>query len=531
MKKVSLLILSLFISFSEISAGEKNLRKSTSKNSTKRNTNKAGKNTAATGSVTNTNSEKKQNSENEKKNSDVKETLSSSVCDSEYTRCMNKICTNPTLGKCVCYENRTLNNQSPVFIDIDGLKMKQGFETFEYAKKQCVQILDKCMDSRRSITEKYKNLVQRDCLMLSKEEVSKPTELSGDLKELKTCLKNACSIMSLEGFEDFSFPEYSLCFNETYAKFSIDAFCSGVVAKSSSPLGLKQLFLDEMALKKEQSCKSMGGTLSNDRKNCYVTVAYGINKENIKASKKVAVGEYLECSASAFGVKQNETWEKKQNDKNRILSLTATAFNTAGAVLGVAGATDPIGKLVTSGINIAEASANLGFDIKDFADGKIDAANFTVNTLNAALNIGLSAVNFADDISNIGDTVRGISSTAETLAGAGLDASNVVQMGSDSIAVLSGTGIQTATNILSTAGTVLSVGSKVTDAIVENQIDKEKMKEEEKDIIQKSQIDRNTGAGLVNNGDEPRMLEKGNCFLNNEWFASENEIIMLLWKN
>ena len=522
MKKVSLLILSLLIATPIVEASaNKGIRKSAGG---KRNSSKMTRSGLKTRNI-----EKMQNSSNDEEKSEEKqitsttqpkEVLDTASCDSEYTRCMNKICTNDSLGKCVCYEDKITNAGSTKFIEFDGLKIKQGFETLEYAKKQCVQILDKCMDSRRTITEKYKNLVQRDCLMISKEDALKAKGLSGDLIELKNCVKEACTVRSIAGFEDFTFPEYSLCFNEAYAKFSIDAYCSKIIAKSSAPLGLKQLFLDEMALGRERSCKAMNGILSNDRKKCYVTIEYGKNKDIIKASKKVAVGEYMECSAPFFGTIQGETWEKRQNDVNNVLRLTATGFNVAGAALGIAGTNDPIGGLVSTGIDIAEAGANIGLDINDYKNGKMDASQLTSSTISNGITIGLSAVSFAKGVKEVGSAaktagsaVKASGEVAKTAGDVGKAADNVGKAAK-------------AAQTLSMVSAGVGLASQVTDVAMDKAADAEQIKEEKNDIIKYAEVDRASGKGVVNQ----TLSEKGNCFLNKEWFGTENELIMLLWK-
>ncbi len=520
MKKVSFIVLSLLLCFGvdEVVAKAKSIRKSASRANGKRSAGRASKNIV-----------RGNNSSNEKTEEtsiqEVKTVLDRASCDSEYTRCMNKICASESLGKCVCYEDRTSNSLLTNFINIDGMKIKQGFETFEYAKRQCTEVLDKCMEDRRSVTEKYKNLVQRDCLMLSKNEAEKTKGIAGDLQELKTCLKDACTVKNIEGFEDFTFPEYSLCFNEAYAKFSIDAYCSNIIAKSSSPLGLKQMFLDEMALGRERSCKIMNGMLSNDRKKCYVTVEYGKNKDIIKASKKLAVGEYMTCAADAFDAKQSDSWEKKQKDVNNVLSLTASGFNAAGAVLSIAGTSDPIGGLVSSGIDIAEAGANLGLDVKDFADGKIDSKSMATSTISNVMSIALSSVSFAKGVKAAGDTMK----TAKTLGNAGVNTANLVKNADGSFTELSkaGTNLKNTQNVLNAANIATTVAIQATDTTMENIADKAQMQDEKNAIIKYAEVDRASGRGVVNQ----TLSEKGNCFLNKEWFATENEIIMLLWKN
>ncbi|MBR1544877.1 MAG: hypothetical protein IJ638_02965 [Alphaproteobacteria bacterium] len=531
MKKVSLLVLSLLLMASDgQSATKKSLRKAGGKAGGRRNASKSNNTKSITKKDDAKNTEVKSLEQKVEEKKSSTEKLNSSLCDSEYTRCMNKICASDTLGKCICYEDRSsANSLSTNFIDIDGMKVKKGFEAFEYAKKSCTEILDKCMDSRRLITEKYKNLVQRDCLMLSKEEVSASKGISGDLQKLKACVKDACTVKGIEGYENFTFPEYSLCYNEDYAKFSIDAFCSDIISKSASPLGTKQMFLDEMALKREQSCKSMGGTLSNDRKKCYVMVEYGKNKDLIKATKRATVGEYVECSASSFGTKQGESWEKRQKDMNRIMSMGATAFNAAGAVLGMAGIGDPIGSLVSTGIDIAETGANLGITIKEYKDGKISAQDLTTSAVSSGLSITLSSLSFAKGIKTVGQTAKQASAVSSGLENAGKSTGDLVKNFDGSVTQLTQAGkhLKTVQNTLTIASTGLNVASQAADTVIEGIADNMQMQEEQDGIVKYAEVDRNSGQGYV----AQTLSEKGNCFLNHEWFASENEIIMLLWKN
>ena len=513
-------------------ASSRNIKKAASKSGSRNSIKKTTTTTTTTSEITQTTTESEINSGN---------------CDSYYTRCMNKICSSDEFGKCVCYEDKTINNLTPSFIDIDGMKIKQGFETFEYAKKQCVYILDQCMEERRGITEKYKNLVQRDCLMLTKNHTEKPQGLSGDLQNLKSCMKNYCTAYVMEGYEDFSSPEYSLCFNETYSKFAMDVYCSNVIAKSSSPLALKQLFLDEMALNREKSCIAMKGTFSNDRKTCYVDIKYGINKEDIKKSKKVPVGSYFECSASAFDAKKNETRETRQKKLNQALSLTATALNTAGTVLSdIGGKADPIGSLIDLGIDATETVTDMAISAKNaidnFKQAKENAANSDEdfnNYMMSALPIALQNAQSAQStisstvssLKNAGENVKISKNLNSSLSQAGLNRNNVsIAKTGNNIEVTElsskAQGFQKAGKILGYTAMGVQAAAQITDTVMTNKADKMQMEEEEKGIISYAEIDRESGTGTINN----TLTEKGNCFLNNEWFASENENIIIMWK-
>ena len=368
----------------------------------------------------------------------IKEIVGTASCDSQYTRCMNRYCSNIDIGKCVCYEDKGFNNKESEFINVDGTKIAQGFEFFNYAKRQCSQILDNCIDDKRSISTKYKNLVQRDCLMLSDKDLQKGTGISRDYNELKECVKPACTLKNnLSGYELFDFPEYSLCFNEAVAKFSVDAYCSDIIAKSETPLTLKQMFLDEMALRREKSCISMHGELSNDRKKCYVNISYGINKDNIKFTQKFAVGEYMECSARTFGTKNFETKDAKKARLNKRLSMTATGLNAAGAVLGIAGMSDPIGGVVNAGIDIAEAGVDLGFSIQDYKDGKLDATQLTDSIVSNATTITMSSISAVGSVGEIANAAK-VAKSAKTASVAIQAGSGTAQMAVGTVQYASG---------------------------------------------------------------------------------------------
>ena len=431
-------------------------------------------------------------------------TLDMATCDSQYTRCMNKVCASDTMGKCICYEDKFVNNKTNEFITVDGMQVKQGFDAFNYAKNQCTEILDKCVDDKRVISEKYKNFVQRDCLLLSKADAEKNHGIKADFEELKECMKPACTVMQLEGYENFSYPEYSLCFRDGVAKFWMDANCSKIIAKSTAPLTLKQLFLDEMALRRERSCTYMKGQLSNDRKTCRVNISYGASRDTIKASKYFEVGNYMECSASEFDTKKLKTSEARRDQVNRVLNMTATGLNMGGAALGMMGVADPLGKILNTSIDIADAAVNLGIDLVKFKKGELPADQLTMSAIGNGTSIILSSLSFG----GIKEAADAAKTGAEAVTGASQTLRNVK-------------------GVLEASKNLLTIGSEVTNMAFENSAYKAQAKEEELAIIQHAQVDRASGAGIVNE----TVTERGNCFLNNEWFASENEIVVLLWQN
>src|SRR5215469_13469014 len=126
---------------------------------------------------------------------------------------MNQRGTYKKVGKCICYEGSGINNQSGAmaFVNIDGQRIRRGFELFSFAKRRCEEILDQCMDVRRGIVTKYETGVQRDCLKLSELESGKDVALQTEFKELAACVQPLCTASG--GVENFSRPEFGLCFD------------------------------------------------------------------------------------------------------------------------------------------------------------------------------------------------------------------------------------------------------------------------------------------------------------------------------
>ncbi len=457
---------------------------------------------------------RKNNNYNITKNNNKTETtltqefeINNENCDAYYTRCMNKICTDDTMGKCLCYEDKTLNNLNSNFININGRQLKQGFELFDYAKKQCLYILDQCNEQRRTISEKYKNLIQRDCLMITKNYHEQPKGLSGELKELKTCLRDACTSHTPQGYENYSLPEFSLCFSEIYAKFAIDAYCSNIISKSSQPLALKQLFLDEMALKREKSCIAMKGTLSNDRKKCYVKISYGINKEQIKNSKLFSVGTFLQCTADSFDAKKQETKETRQKKQNQLLSLTATGLNAAGTVLATGGSSDYIGKLVDLSVSATEMGADYVMQIQGIEDSNIPEAEKFENYAQMVVPLAENVNTYAQKTKFYTDKINKAKEN-------------------NSSSTPPSTTKSSANEVLGYVSVGLETASQITDITMTNIADDKQMKEEKLGIIEHASIDRTSGTGQITE----TLTEKGNCYINNEWFASENENVVIMWR-
>ncbi len=487
------------------------------------------------------------------------QTLSPRVCDSKYMRCMNKFCSNDKLGKCLCYEDNYTNKDNPSFINLDGIQIKKGFDLLNYSKKQCNEILDKCIDEKRGIQVKYKNFIQRDCLLLSDKIIEKGEGLAAELKELEACLKPSCTIKDMNGKEEFMSPPFSLCFDEVLANFNIDTDCSHIIKKSKSPLSLKSLFFDKMALLREKSCISMDGVFSNDRKYCFIKISYGESKDTITSTKSFKVGTHFTCSVDTFGGKLRESMEAKQERTNGILRTAATGFNIAGAALGYAGTADPIGKYLSLGLDAAETVVDIGLNAKRLADGEMKAKDFAKLTTSQLISTGLSFTGG----NKIGKIVAASIQTGMGVVDMGLTANDCskaiteeeksqcaseitqssINLGMSAISL--GT---SAKNLKSSSSSSSNSSGKaeglsksqaminggidivkgITSTVINDKIRKEQAKEEESGITKHAKVDKVTGKGEV----KPNTATNhGNCFINNEFFATENDQYLLLWRN
>ena len=334
--------------------------------------------------------------------------INDSNCDFKYTLCMNNICNDPKIGKCLCYEDKYTNKSNQQFVNINGNNLRKGFELLEYAKKQCLYILDKCMNVRRSVTEKYNNLIQRDCLMISETEVAKDQGLSGELNELKSCIVDYCTASNM-GQEDFSMPEFGLCFDPIVAKYQLDANCSYIIEKSKTPAGLREYFMNDMTKLREESCKKMNGEMSNDRQKCYIRVSYGPNKNRISASKKIAVGDYFTCNGEEFGTTLGLNEEFLRKKKHEKLSLTAKSLRATGNIVGLVVGESAIGMAVEGSIDIATHAANVYANKKMIDEGylsKSDGIKEIISELSGGITVALSTSRAAKSISKETDNYK-----------------------------------------------------------------------------------------------------------------------------
>ena len=115
----------------------------------------------------------------------------------------------------------------------------------------------------------------------------------------------------------------------------------------------------------------------------------------------------------------------------------------------------------------------------------------------------------------------GVAKTASDTAKTAGDAAKTAKTVNDA-----GKTANTAAKVLNATSMAVGAASMITDVAMDRKIDDEIIKEEKNDIIKYAEVDRDSGQGVVNQ----TLSEKGNCFLNKEWFGTENEMILLLWK-
>ena len=450
-------------------------------------------------------------------------------CDFHYQRCMGRICTDPKVGKCVCYEDSGINNQSGAlaFADIDGQKIRRGFELLSFAKRKCEEIVDQCMEVRRGIITKYETGIQRDCLKLSELESKKDKTLQGEYKELAACAQAICTASG--GAENFSRPEFGLCFDRNYANFVLDMRCPEKLAASKTPAALRQFFLSHMDARRGLACRAMQGQLSPDGEKCMITVDYGSNKESIKMSRQFAVGDMVVCSGKGFSVVNQLTKDyilKQRQDKIMMAAMgvrigsavvgTAVSFGGAGALNAVGSGASSAASAATMatattvanvgsqamtvasvGITIAEKGVEMKHTVDMVKEGDMTEEKGKMALVQHGAAMAMSAISLGGSISGLSSAASG----AATAAGAASTASKVA------------TG-------LSLAGQAISFGAEVVDSAEQKKIDE-----------YESQMERE-GERRGREGGSVQTLstERGNCFTGGEWIATENEAFMLMWR-
>jgi len=435
-------------------------------------------------------------------------------CDFHYQRCMGQICTDTKVGKCVCYEDSGINNQAGAlaFANIDGQKIRRGFELLAFAKRKCEEIVDQCMEVRRGIITKYETGIQRDCLKLSELESQKDKTLQGEYKELAACAQAICTASG--GAENFSRPEFGLCFDRNYANFVLDMRCPEKLAASKTPAALRQFFLSHMDARRGLGCRAMQGQLSPDGEKCMITVDYGPNKESIKMSRQFAVGDMVVCSGKGFSVVNQLTKDYILNKHHKNMMMGAMGVRIGSAVVGTVmsfGATSGVNAgataasivatkamtVASTGITIAEHGVEMKNTVDMVKEGDMAEEQGKMALVQHGAAMAMSAI-------SLGGSINGLSSAASgtaTSAGAISTASKVA------------TG-------LSLGGQVISFGAEVVDAAEQKKID------EYESQMEREGERRGRDGGAV----QTLSTERGNCFVGGEWIATENEAFMLMWR-
>ncbi|MDR1477186.1 MAG: hypothetical protein LBI17_03610, partial [Rickettsiales bacterium] len=315
-------------------------------------------------------------------------------------------------------------------------------------------------------------------------------------------------------------PDQGLCFDPEYANFVIDMQCSKTIAKSKTPSATKRLFLDYMGLLREQSCQRMNGEISADRSQCLILVEYGISKDNLSAHKKVAVGDIFTCSASAFDTKLGENFFYRRQKFIAAARTVTSGIRIAGSVVGMAAG--PLGGalagVIDGAVDMGVNAADIAITADQVRRGEISEEQADAYYKKAGLGLTMSAASVAVNAVTFG-TARGFTSGAKTVGNV------TVQVVSEAA--------QTAGKVLTTVGTILTVGSQVAelgvqiaDQVMEDDLAKQQRDEEARDIIKVTEFqDRDAGVGVINTSSGMR----GACFVNHDWFATENEVIMMQW--
>ena len=460
-------------------------------------------------------------------------------CEFHYNICMNKICTDKKTGKCVCYEDMHRNTNSTEFAMLNGNRVKKGFDLFAAAKRSCEYVVDNCMGSRRIVTEKYSTMVQRDCIKLAEIESMKDRGLYGELQELKACAHDHCTATNY-GHEEFGFPELGLCFDRLYANFALDAHCSNIIAKSKTPAALKRLFFDNMKALREQSCARMNGRISADRTMCYIAVSYGPSKAKTTATREVAVGDIMTCSAGYFGSKIANTYSYNRKQFTDAVLIGATAIRFAGSLVGGLSSNPLATNLVESGLDIAASGVDIAITHKQLENGEISEEQAMAEYKQYGLGMAMSAVSIALSFAS---AARGAASAGtgalEVMESAGGEAvkqaaAEAAATGAKTVLITQGaqmgmnlaSKVQVAGKIMQYAATAIEMGANVADIALEDNLEKERRSLEEQDIIKTTHFqNRDAGIGTI----DASTGIRGACFINGEWFATENEVLMLQW--
>ena len=423
-------------------------------------------------------------------------------CDFHYQTCMNNICTDRAIGKCVCYEDNFATNFSGGLehATIDGQKVKKGMDLFGFARGRCAKIADACPEMKRGITTKYESGVQRDCLRLAEAEAVKDKSIAGEIKELKDCMRDWCT-MATGGRQNFNVPEFGLCFDEAYANFTLDTKCVDRLAESKTPLAVREMLMNQLAALRDISCQFMHGEMTSDRKDCQISVSYGPNKEKIKYTKRFNVGDIVSCNDAAFSVR-NQTTQDYRDEQARAKKMVAVSsiraasgiVGTVGGMVGKGGIVSKIGSADMALTNMVQKGVETKemWDLVKAGDSNMTEAEATMQT---GINIGMMAT-------------QALSVAMSFKGGGG-----------------GGGGMGTAIGVLNAAASATDLASGIVDYKMQEDINAAKVDMEREGLIS-SRVDRAAGTGQVN---QNAALERGNCFVNGDFFATDNEVVQIHW--
>jgi hypothetical protein len=418
---------------------------------------------------------------------------------------MNSVCTDPEWGKCVCYEDKEINNPAatPEYRDINGSRVKKGFDLLNYSKKRCEEVVDACMENRRNITQKYETSVRRDCLKLSEIASREEKGLKGELKTIKSCMRDFCTAYIGGEVENFNFPEFGLCFTPSYADFILDSYCQEPLASTSAPMALRALLMDELDWKREQSCKKMSGQLTADRQKCMITINYGPTKDTVQASKKIPAGDYFSCKAADFGVEQDFTDDYKREQNHAAMRIAASGIRAGTSIAGTAMGGSLLASVVDGGFELAAGVATMVVNEKKIKEAEEKGDTETAKAMKDA-------------------RMGSVLSLAMSAAGVGMSVKGGMKGGFGGAAAASVGG-----TIMKVVGSVISVGAQGVDMYMKHDIAKQTKEMEEKGLI-RSQVSREAESGVLGSVAET-VTVRGNCYINNEWFATEGEVMIINW--
>ena len=346
-----------------------------------------------------------------------------------------------------------------------------------------------------------------------------PTKNSNQLKKLTNALFN---IAKENGKNKYSLDKITTDFAATFEddNFDYETFSNNLNILITS----LKINMNEMAKYREEACSKMNGEISSDRQKCYINVSYGINKDDISGTKKIAVGDFFNCNGKEFDTKLGETEEYKRLKRHQAANIVSTGFRTAGNIVGIVVGESAAGFIVDKTIDLGGSIANIAIDLNKMQEGKLSKEAMKESVLNE---LGLpSVITMA-----ISRSIAGVATSATNTAGEAIK--SVASAGggcafekASSKAAAGNKKYQNAGKALGIAAEVVKFGGTIAGTVMDSAISDMNKEDEEKGIVKHATIDRNAGVGEANN----TATVRGNCFINGEWFATENETILLEWQ-